>query len=202
MTNCKEGNCTRPVHGRGLCGTHYNRLRRQGALGGAECSVQGCTKTSFTKGKCSGHYKLSRLEGVPCDAPGCDRDSYERGYCSAHVQQVRRGKEPGEIMVKAPGEWSAWGVHAQGYVTSRRTVNGKRVPRFQHRVVMEEHLGRPLVKGENVHHKNGNRQDNRLSNLELWNTRQPKGQRPEDKVEYAIEILRLYAPEKLNTLLV
>lgn len=67
---------------------------------------------------------------------------------------------------------------------------------------MEEHLGRDLLGSEEVHHKNGNRQDNRLSNLELWNTSQPKGQRPEDKVEYALEILGLYAPEKLNTFLV
>jgi hypothetical protein len=58
---------------------------------------------------------------------------------------------------------------------------------------MENHIGRPLTEGENVHHINGDRGDNRIENLELWSTRQPKGQRIPDKVSFAIEILTQYA---------
>ena len=62
---------------------------------------------------------------------------------------------------------------------------------------MERSLGRQLRREETVHHKNGMRSDNRPENLELWSCWQPSGQRVEDKVNWAIELLTLYAPHKL-----
>lgn len=53
----------------------------------------------------------------------------------------------------------------------------------EHTKVMSEILGRPLLAGESVHHKNGVRHDNRPENLELWRNQRP-GQRVEDMVEY------------------
>lgn len=70
------------------------------------------------------------------------------------------------------------------------TVNGKVV--FEHRAVMERKIGRHLFADENVHHLNGDRSDNRPENLELWSTLQPPGQRVEDKIAWAHEIIKRY----------
>jgi hypothetical protein len=68
--------------------------------------------------------------------------------------------------------------NADGYLLQK--VGKKWV--MQHRLVMEQKLGRPLEPFERVHHKDGHRSNNIPSNLELWvclgkSKKDPAGQR-------------------------
>ncbi len=63
---------------------------------------------------------------------------------------------------------------------------------------MSEILGRSLRKHENVHYKNGNRLDNRPENLELWIKMQPPGQKIDDLLNWAKQIIEQYSEEYEN----
>jgi hypothetical protein len=154
-----------------------------------------CIRDSRIRGYCPVHYAEFRAhgkvqEGRPirkrnakrevCLFDGCFRLSSRRSLCLAHARQEEAGKDLIPVEYRAPlGEWGSPWVNPGGYVIRTRTD-------------LEEHLGRPLVKSENVHHKNGIRDDNRLENLELWSSHQPKGQRVTDKVRWALELIEQY----------
>jgi hypothetical protein len=89
-------------------------------------------------------------------------------------------------------EWPPQPYNDKGYL--RVQIKSEH---FVHRVVMENHLGRKLLRHENVHHKNGIRTDNRIENLELWSKAQPPGQRIEDKLRWAQELVETYVLREL-----
>ena len=126
-----------------------------------------------------------------------------RMYCSRTCAMTGRYRK-GQIRQRAEGETIS---HSSGYIQQKS--DGKWI--MQHRLVMEQIIGRPLKRDERVHHKNGNRQDNRPENLELWvgverSKKDPHGVRLVDQVidmlsslqQHELLLIRQVVEEKLN----
>lgn len=153
--------------------------------------------------QCNSSYKKEANAKITKKCLYCDNKttSSKSSMCKTHSERLRLKGDLGlDIPVKKKRARGEGHINVYGYKIVFRKGhpnahgNGKIA---EHTLVMSEMLGRPLLPGENVHHKNGNRLDNRPENLELWSKVQPAGQRVEDKVIWAIDLLRLYKPEAL-----
>ena len=82
-------------------------------------------------------------------------------------------RRPSEVSTRAKHLGTSFRKPTSGFDRDGRPVvghrNGKRI--YEHRLVMEEHLGRPLRSDEMVHHINQIKADNRLSNLHIFTSR-------------------------------
>lgn len=173
------------------------------------CSYAGCENKINARGYCSGHYRLLKLglplrplrhkwpPGTECGEATCQRKAERKGFCSSHSRHFIATGETRPL--RKMGKRGRGTVTPTGYRMHCLTDDPLlgTVAIMEHRLVMSRILGRALRRDETVHHKNGDRLDNRPDNLELWSSFQPPGQRVEDKLDYAIEILRRYKPDAL-----
>ena len=90
------------------------------------------------------------------------RDAAKRGKQSCNWKGGRIKDKMGYIHIWKPDHPNAKGGRSKSYV-------------LEHRLVMSNYLGRPLMPHESVHHKNAIRDDNRIDNLELMTKKVHRG---------------------------
>jgi len=130
---------------------------------------------NFCSPKCNGLFhghniSKRKRNGSDIECPVCKKSIY---VCPSILKSNIHGmrfcsrKCRTESMKNGLAKWgfAKTGDHTSNNQYIRKQINKVRMK--EHRRVMQEHLGRPLLKTEVVHHINENPKDNRIENLQL-----------------------------------
>lgn len=188
-------------------GIELRPMKRVGSYGsGARCLVEGCGNRPKGNNLCHGHWQQKkngyplellhpRKKGpfVVCLMSGCGHRAISKGMCGSHSSQRRNGliDEKGNKLRDPVTRYKPvvrW--RSGGYVLVRAPKDHPRAQKsgviYEHRLVMEKMLGRYLEEWEIVHHKDGVRDNNDPSNLELMDGRARKGKGHPPSHEYGL----------------
>lgn len=138
-------------------------------------------KRNHTKWLCRckcGTEKAFSIDNLRCGytkSCGCLKN-HQKGNLNNHWKGGRQKLSKGYIQIYKPEHPNA---DKHGYIA-------------EHVYVMSQHIGRPLEKGETVHHGNGIKDQNNIENLELWVSSHPAGQRVSDLIKWAKDLLLKY----------
>jgi hypothetical protein len=161
---CSIEGCGKKHFGQGYKKNHHYHLCRKGLY---PCSVEGCEGRATTKRLCAHHHWLliGKKRGVVKNCSFCSREflarqdkTHEYRFCSTKcawkdaVKERTISKE-GYVSVPLPLE-------------EQKGTQIKRI--YEHRLIMEKHIGRKLTKKEIVHHIDENTGNNIIENLMLF----------------------------------
>jgi len=166
----------------------YKILKRRGVVvrqptPGLPCKVEGCNEPVKARGYCSRHtyqfYKHGKIISAgkmkdpsrKCSVPGCNRKHKANGYCEAHNQQFKKYSRITSQEIVGRNGKSYAGSKGSSYILIMKKdhpmANKRGYVRRSH-LAWEKHTGHIVTPPEVIHHKNGNKHDDRCENLELF----------------------------------
>lgn len=177
MPKSKKGECCSYK-----CISRASQRRKKGHPVSDGCVVCGGDTDSPSR-KCDACYAAERKAKLECSQCGkiLDRETLWKRGNTKHGESFC-GKS-------CAGKWFSGEGRHWNYSGGSITPHGYRVVKhggkqmMEHRLVMEQHIGRSLTAEETVHHKDGNRLNNDISNLELWTGNHSYGVRQSDLLD-------------------